>query len=114
MSQSDEAQRAMDLPWWREHVAYAVDQRRKMRRGYVVAMTLLLLGVTSSTLLAAQVSWWIIIPVVAFATALFATDIREWKKSETNYSRSLRIRRAGLAEAAKNEATTPVERREVR
>lgn len=90
-------------------MAYAVDQRREVRRDRLVAATLLLLGVTSGVLLTDQVSWWITIPVIVFATALFATGIREWKKSETNYRRSLRIRRAGLAEA---EAATAVERRD--
>lgn len=88
-----------DLTWWREHVAYAVNQRRKMRCAYVAVMAMLLLGVTVGALLAAQTTWWILIPVAAFATALFATEIREWMKSETNYRRSLRIRREGLEAA---------------
>lgn len=70
-----------------------------MRRDYVVSAALLLLGLISAIVLAAQVSSWFAVPVVAFVIALFAADIGKWKASEANYRGSLRIRRAGLAEA---------------
>lgn len=91
----------MDRAWWTDHVAYAVDQRRQMRTGYLATMTMLLLAATAGTLLAAQASWWIICPVLVFAIPLCAKEIRDWTTSETNYRRSLCVRRAGLAEAAR-------------
>lgn len=91
---------AMDQ-WWRDHVAYAVDQRREMRTGHIIHTAAILLAVTSVAAVAAQSSWWITVPTIEFAAVFFAVDVREWIKSERNYIRSLRVRRAGLAAALK-------------
>lgn len=94
---------ATDLSWWRGHVTYAVDQRRQMRTAYALSAALMIVAVASVIPTAAHYSWWLAVPVAEFAAVFLAIDAREWIKSERNYARSLRVRRAGLAEA-KNHA----------
>lgn len=89
----------IELQWWRDHVAYAVTQRQEMRVGHVIPIALMLMAVAAAPWGAAPVAWPITISVLEFTAVFLALDLREWIKSERNYARSLRIRRAGLAEA---------------
>lgn len=90
---------AEDVPWWREHVAYAVEVRRDMRRDHAVAVALTVLAIAGGTVAAAVTSWWVLVPVATVAIILLGLVGREWRKSEVTIARSLRRRRAGLADA---------------